>query len=73
MSIDPRFTSRKFLLVVALPIFLIINNFFALLTPEQVKQVTDLMMVFIGAEGIADVVERYQGWVGDKPDDNLDS
>lgn len=60
LKINPRFTSRKFLIAVLFPIFLILNGEFRWLGTEELSWVIKLLTLFMGTEGIADIVERYK-------------
>jgi hypothetical protein len=61
-----KFLSRKFLLVVAAALFNLVNGLMEArgmkpLSPEALNAVNMLIMVFVGAEGAADVVGRIKG------------
>jgi hypothetical protein len=50
-----RFTSRKFLLVIGG----ILMHLSGVLAPAEAEAITGLIVAFLGAEGLADVVGRY--------------
>jgi uncharacterized membrane protein len=61
-----RYTSRKFLLVLTGVLFNLINgileaNGLKSLPPEALDSVNTLIGIFIGVEGVADVVSRSKG------------
>lgn len=54
-----RLTSRKFLLAVFVAVVAIFNESYFHLTPDQISLLQNVIIAFIGAEGIADAVTRY--------------
>ncbi len=54
-----RFTSRKFLVVIAAVLILFFRNQLGL-TPDDINTIKQILLMYLAAEGTADAVARYK-------------
>ncbi len=54
-----RFTSRKFLVVVAAILILFFRDYLAL-SPDDINTLKQILLMYLAAEGTADAVTRYK-------------